>query len=208
MTRHGRSRRCGQNNEFDIGDGPALFSALRSREEGCRSFCFFCKVGRRADPAAMFISHIPNLNVPCWNWLVPNGLHRYYGAGYVHFITTSCYQRMPVLAKPTPEPPLKDRDAAPRGSPAAEAAFTLRDFTARLKSRPFKASSRSTLLPQALHEERKAELRAPILPTLSAPQRIQFQNRNLSDCERYRQHGRSHRPMSQTRFPSPRLAAD
>jgi hypothetical protein len=31
---------------------------------------------------------------------VPNKIHRYYGAGYLHFITTSCYQRMPLLAKP------------------------------------------------------------------------------------------------------------
>ena len=31
---------------------------------------------------------------------MPNRLHRYYGAGYLHFITTSCYRRMPLLAKP------------------------------------------------------------------------------------------------------------
>ncbi|MFZ0734655.1 MAG: hypothetical protein WAM79_20230 [Candidatus Sulfotelmatobacter sp.] len=24
---------------------------------------------------------------------MPANLHRYYGAGYLHFITTSCYQR-------------------------------------------------------------------------------------------------------------------
>ncbi|MGB8063078.1 MAG: hypothetical protein WCF26_14365 [Candidatus Sulfotelmatobacter sp.] len=28
---------------------------------------------------------------------MPNRLHRYYGAGYSHFITTSCYQRWPLL---------------------------------------------------------------------------------------------------------------
>lgn len=28
---------------------------------------------------------------------MPNRLHRYYGAGYSHFITTSCYQRRPLL---------------------------------------------------------------------------------------------------------------
>ena len=28
---------------------------------------------------------------------MPNRLHRYYGAGYAHFITTSCYQRLPLL---------------------------------------------------------------------------------------------------------------
>ena len=32
---------------------------------------------------------------------VPNKLRRYYGAGYLHFITTSCYQRMPLLAAAT-----------------------------------------------------------------------------------------------------------
>ena len=29
---------------------------------------------------------------------MPNPLRRYYGAGYLHFITTSCCQRMPLLA--------------------------------------------------------------------------------------------------------------
>ena len=31
---------------------------------------------------------------------MPTGLHRCYGAGYLHFITTSCYRRLPLLAKP------------------------------------------------------------------------------------------------------------
>ena len=31
---------------------------------------------------------------------MPNRLHRYYGAGYSHFITTSCYQRLPQLGSP------------------------------------------------------------------------------------------------------------
>jgi putative transposase len=31
---------------------------------------------------------------------VPNKLHRHYGAGYLHFITTSCYRRLPLLARP------------------------------------------------------------------------------------------------------------
>ena len=29
---------------------------------------------------------------------MPRRLHRYYGAGYLHFITTGCYQRRPLLA--------------------------------------------------------------------------------------------------------------
>jgi putative transposase len=30
---------------------------------------------------------------------VPNRLHRYYGAGYLHFITTSCYRRRALLGR-------------------------------------------------------------------------------------------------------------
>lgn len=31
---------------------------------------------------------------------MPNRLHRFYGAGYSHFITTSCYRRLPLLGTP------------------------------------------------------------------------------------------------------------
>ena len=31
---------------------------------------------------------------------MPTNLRRYYGAGYSHFITTSCYQRRPLLGTP------------------------------------------------------------------------------------------------------------
>lgn len=31
---------------------------------------------------------------------MPTNVHRYYGAGYSHFITTSCYQRRPLLGTP------------------------------------------------------------------------------------------------------------
>ena len=31
---------------------------------------------------------------------MPSKLHRYYGAGYLHFITTSCYRRSPLLGTP------------------------------------------------------------------------------------------------------------
>ena len=31
---------------------------------------------------------------------MPNELRRYYGAGYLHFITTSCYRRLALLANP------------------------------------------------------------------------------------------------------------
>ena len=28
-------------------------------------------------------------------------LHRYYGVGHLHFITTSCYRRLPLLQNPS-----------------------------------------------------------------------------------------------------------
>src|SRR3981189_1298724 len=31
---------------------------------------------------------------------MPTNLHRYYGSGYLHFITTSCYQRKALLGTP------------------------------------------------------------------------------------------------------------
>jgi hypothetical protein len=31
---------------------------------------------------------------------MPTNLHRYYGAGYLHFITTSCYRRRALLGTP------------------------------------------------------------------------------------------------------------
>jgi putative transposase len=36
----------------------------------------------------------------CYTVSMPTNLHRYYGAGYSHFITTSCYQRRPLLGTP------------------------------------------------------------------------------------------------------------
>jgi putative transposase len=36
----------------------------------------------------------------CYIGSMPTTLHRYYGAGYSHFITTSCYQRRPLLGTP------------------------------------------------------------------------------------------------------------
>src|SRR5258706_10804710 len=36
----------------------------------------------------------------CYTSPMPNRLHRYYGAGYSHFITTSCYRRLPLLGSP------------------------------------------------------------------------------------------------------------
>ena len=40
----------------------------------------------------------PRFQLVSYTSPVPNRLHRYYGAGYLHFITSSCYQRRPLLA--------------------------------------------------------------------------------------------------------------
>jgi putative transposase len=39
-------------------------------------------------------------SLSCYIISMPTKLHRYYGAGYSHFITTSCYQRRPLLGTP------------------------------------------------------------------------------------------------------------
>jgi putative transposase len=42
----------------------------------------------------------PSLGHLCYTGSMPNRLRRYYGAGYSHFLTTSCYQRLPLLGSP------------------------------------------------------------------------------------------------------------
>ena len=66
---------------------------------GCPSFRGFRKLGT-TDLALMFVRHRRTLP-SCANCsAVLNRLHRYYGAGYSHFITTSCYRRLPLLGTP------------------------------------------------------------------------------------------------------------
>ena len=48
----------------------------------------------------MFTRHIAQPRFRAIYPEMPNRLHRYYGAGYLHFVTTSCYQRRPVLGTP------------------------------------------------------------------------------------------------------------
>jgi hypothetical protein len=50
---------------------------------GCPILAYFARVGR--DAAATIIS------------VMPRGLHRYYGADQLHFITFSCYRGLPLL---------------------------------------------------------------------------------------------------------------
>src|SRR5277367_2644683 len=78
---------------------PTRFQVVRT--------CF----GRVAHPLGRFSFPIPELWVPrpcvvckggydaaCTIWFVmPSGLHRTYGAHHLHFITCSCYRRLPFL---------------------------------------------------------------------------------------------------------------
>src|SRR4030088_1344570 len=48
----------------------------------------------------MFIRHKAGLEFCVTSRGCPTKLRRYYGAGYLHFITTSCYHRLPLLQKP------------------------------------------------------------------------------------------------------------
>jgi putative transposase len=74
-----------------LGPGPPL----RRLGVGCPTFRGFRKVGT-TDLSHVHSSHTHSLRL-CYEWSVANRLHRYYGAGYLHFITTSCYQRRPLL---------------------------------------------------------------------------------------------------------------
>jgi len=52
-------------------------------KRGCPILAFFARVGRDAADSIILV--------------MPRGLHRYYGAGHLHFITCSCYHRLPLL---------------------------------------------------------------------------------------------------------------
>jgi REP element-mobilizing transposase RayT len=56
--------------------------------------------GRQSKSQSNIKSSQTKLFIRCYTADMPNRLHRYYGAGYSHFITTSCYQRLPLLASP------------------------------------------------------------------------------------------------------------
>jgi putative transposase len=71
----------------DLAGGPPFCGLLsRSRTVGAPSLRFFARAGGDA---------------ACTIFLVmPRGLHRTYGAHHLHFITCSCYQRLPFLRTP------------------------------------------------------------------------------------------------------------
>jgi putative transposase len=71
------------------------FSYLHHLEIGCPTRRGFRRVGTM-DPPLVHASQTRIVTL-CYLLPVPNKLHRYYGAGYLHFITTSCYQRSPLL---------------------------------------------------------------------------------------------------------------
>ncbi len=67
------------------GDPPlsTVFLSFPISERGCPILAFFARVGRDAADSIMLV--------------MPRGLHRYYGADHLHFITCSCYRRLPLL---------------------------------------------------------------------------------------------------------------
>ena len=56
----------------------------------------FSKGGHHGPRRLVHSSHTTR-QILCYRFRMPNRLHRYYGAGYLHFITTSCYQRRAML---------------------------------------------------------------------------------------------------------------
>ena len=62
---------------------PQFFLSFPISERGCPILAFFARVGHDAADSIMLV--------------MPHGLHRYYGANHLHFITCSCYRRLPLL---------------------------------------------------------------------------------------------------------------
>src|SRR5438046_10387937 len=59
---------------------------------GCPTLRGVRRVGSTVHPSQ------PRFQLVSYTSPVPDRLHRYYGAGYLHFITSSCYQRRALLA--------------------------------------------------------------------------------------------------------------
>ena len=62
---------------------PQSFLSFPISERGCPILAFFARVGRDTADSIILV--------------MPRGLHRYYGADHLHFITCSCYRRLPLL---------------------------------------------------------------------------------------------------------------
>jgi putative transposase len=74
---------------------------------GVRHFSQFSRSGLRLDCSALCFDHgwrVSNVTAsepwPRYGVAVRHNLHRYYGAGDLHFITCSCYRRQPLLGTP------------------------------------------------------------------------------------------------------------
>jgi hypothetical protein len=77
------------NADTVIEGGPpfSAFCSLRPiTKRGCPILAFFATVGGDAAGSTILV--------------MPRGLHRYYGADHLHFITCSCYRREPVFCAP------------------------------------------------------------------------------------------------------------
>ena len=65
------------------GPGFSVAVCFPITKRGCPILAFFARVGRDAAATIKFV--------------MTGGLHRYYGSNQLHFITCSCYRRMPLL---------------------------------------------------------------------------------------------------------------
>ena len=54
-------------------------------------------IERRRVPQVRFLNLGLGMDVPFVGFAMPAGLKRYYGRGDLHFITFSCYRRLPLL---------------------------------------------------------------------------------------------------------------
>jgi REP element-mobilizing transposase RayT len=79
---------------LSTGAGPAVLLARNGMPHPWQ----FTGGPRRTRPVCSFVTD-KSANF-CYIVFTPTNLHRYYGAGYSHFITTSCYQRRPLLGTP------------------------------------------------------------------------------------------------------------
>src|ERR1700722_3491824 len=77
------------------GGWPTFASSIRT--EAAPALLILQSCAPRTLPSCSLVTGKPR--VPCYSLRVPNKLRRYYGAGYLHFITTSCYRRLPLLGK-------------------------------------------------------------------------------------------------------------
>src|SRR5579863_8153823 len=105
-----------------------------------------------------------NPRVPRYNPAMPTNLHRHYGAGYLHFLTTSCYQRRPLLGT------ARNRDLFLEVMEQVRApSLRRRRLCSHARARPPSFQRAGARQPIARHGRAETELRAPPAVPASRP---------------------------------------